>query len=156
MGRVGSYRSLHANSPCSLLQPIVMGKSYRELFIWQESVSVAVEIVALTDALPRPKPYALIDQMQRAAISVPSNIAEGKGRLSEKELRRFLGMARGSLFELHTQLEISRKLNLVEQATYQCLIIRLRKIGSGINNMIRNLNTSIAQQLNSYSPRHDS
>jgi four helix bundle protein len=126
-----------------------MGKSYRDLFIWYESVDVAAAIVAMTDEFPNPKRYALIDQMQRAAISVPSNIAEGKGRLTDKELRHFLGTARGSLFELHTQLEIARKLNLLKPGTYEHLLVRMRKIGSGINNLLKRLNRSIAKQLNS-------
>jgi len=126
-----------------------MGKSYRDLFIWYESVDVAAAIVAMTDEFPSPKRYALIDQMQRAAISVPSNIAEGKGRLTDKELRHFLGNARGSLFELHTQIEIARKLNLLKPGVYEHLLVRMRKIGSGINNLMKRLNRSIAKQLKS-------
>lgn len=126
-----------------------MGKSYRDLFIWSESVEIAADIVAMTEELPRPKPYALIDQMQRASISVPSNIAEGKGRLTAKELRHFLGVARGSLFELQTQLEIARRINLLKPGSYEHLTERMRKVGSGINNLVRKLNSSIAKQLKS-------
>lgn len=121
-----------------------MGKSYCDLFIWQESVDVAAEILAVTSDAARPAPYALADQMQRSAISVPSNIAEGKGRISQKEFRQFLATARGSLFELHTQLEIARRIHLVDPAVYEHLTRRMRKIGSGINNLMKQVNRSIA------------
>ena len=133
-----------------------MGKSYLDLFIWYESVDVAAKIVALTDSFAKPTRYALIDQMQRAAISVPSNIAEGKGRLTDKELRYYLGIARGSLFELHTQLEIARRLNLLDAGSYEHLLARMRKIGSGINNFLRKLNRSTPKRLNSSKIRHAS
>lgn len=126
-----------------------MGKSYRDLFIWYESVAVAATLVTITDEFPRPKCYALIDQIQRAAISVPSNIAEGRGRLTTKEYRHFLGIARGSLFELHTQLEIAQKLKLLKTREYEHLLVRMRKIGSGINNLMKKLNRSITKQLKS-------
>jgi len=124
-----------------------MGKSYRDLFIWSESVEIAADIVMLTDTFPKAQRLALIDQMQRAAISVPSNIAEGKGRLSPREFRRFLAMARGSLFELHTQLEIARRINLLPAVSYEHLPVRMRKVGSGINNLMKKLNSSIAKPL---------
>ena len=133
-----------------------MGKSYRDLFIWSESVEIAADIVMLTDTFPKAQRLALIDQMQRAAISVPSNIAEGKGRISPREFRRFLAMARGSLFELHTQIEIARRINLLPAGSYEHLITRMRQVGSGINNLMKKLNSSIAKQLNSCSKRHAS
>lgn len=133
-----------------------MGQSYRDLFIWRESVEIAADVVAMTDTFPRMQRTALIDQMQRAAISVPSNIAEGKGRISPKEFRRFLAMARGSLFELHTQLEIARRINLLNPGSYEHLTTRMRKVGSGINNLMKKLNRSIAQSLNRSQKRHDS
>jgi S23 ribosomal protein. len=128
-----------------------MGESYRDLFVWRESVEVAASIVTLTDEFPKPKCFALIDQMQRSAISVPSNIAEGKGRLTTRELRHFVCIARGSLFELQTQLEIARKLNLIEPHAYENLLPRMQKIGVGINNWLRKLNLTI---LNTSKPKH--
>jgi four helix bundle protein len=91
-----------------------MKKPYRDLFIWQASVDLAVSVIALTDEFPARQRYVLIDQMQRAAVSVPSNIAEGKGRISQRELRHFLATARGSLYELDTQLEIATRAGLLE------------------------------------------
>ncbi len=80
--------------------------SYRDLVVWQKSMELTEEIYRLVKALPREETYGLSDQMRRAAVSVPSNIAEGHGRNSEKEFIRFLCMAKGSVFELETQIEI--------------------------------------------------
>jgi four helix bundle protein len=71
---------------------------------------MAVEVYRLTEGFPREEIYGLTSQMRRAAVSIPSNIAEGHGRLGPNEYRQFLGVARGSNFELQTQLEIARTL----------------------------------------------
>jgi four helix bundle protein len=117
-----------------------MKKSYRDLYIWQASVDLAARIIELTDAFPMRQRYVLAQQMQRAAISVPSNIAEGKGRLSPKELRHFLATARGSLFELESQIEIARRTGLITQAVYDQLDKQVAQIGTGIHRLIARLN----------------
>ena len=85
-------------------------KSFRDLKVWQRSMEMAVAVYRLTQEFPREEIYGLTSQMRRAAVSVPSNIAEGHGRLGTNEYRQFLGIARGSNFELQTQLEIARVL----------------------------------------------
>lgn len=89
-----------------------MVQSFRDLVVWQRSLQTAVSVYQLTQKFPREETYGLTSQMRRAAVSVPSNIAEGHGRLSTGEYRQFLGVARGSNFELQTQLEIARALGL--------------------------------------------
>ena len=79
---------------------------YSDLIVWQKAMELTDEVYALTRLLPREEMFALADQMRRAAISVPSNIAEGHGRQSEKEFKQFLSIAQGSVFELETQLHI--------------------------------------------------
>lgn len=116
-----------------------MKKPYRDLFIWQASVDLAVDIAALTDDFPARQRFVLVDQMQRAAISVPSNIAEGKGRLSPRELRHFLGTARGSLYELDTQIEIALRTGLIDGTRRADFDKRIAKISSGINHFINGL-----------------
>jgi four helix bundle protein len=116
-----------------------MKRSYRDLFIWQASVELAVIVVALTRDFPRDQRFILTDQMQRSAVSVSSNIAEGKGRLSQRELRHFLGVARGSLFELDTQIEIAARVGLVNQERRADLEHRLAVIGAGIQRLIAKL-----------------
>jgi four helix bundle protein len=87
-----------------------MVQSFRDLAVWQKSIQMAVAVYRLTKEFPREELYGLTSQMRRAAVSVPSNIAEGHGRLGPNEYRQFLGVARGSNFELQTQLEIARAL----------------------------------------------
>lgn len=78
--------------------------------VWQRSIQLAAIIYRVTSGFPKEEIYGLTSQIRRSAVSVPSNIAEGQGRLSTGEFRQFLGMARGSNYELQTQLEIARML----------------------------------------------
>jgi four helix bundle protein len=87
-----------------------MVQSFRDLEVWKKSVQMAVTVYRLTREFPKEETYGLTSQMRRAAVSIPSNIAEGHGRLNTGEYRQFLGIARGSNFELQTQLEIAREL----------------------------------------------
>ncbi len=91
-----------------------MVRSFRDLAVWQKSIQMAVTVYRLTKGFPKDETYGLSSQMKRAAVSIPSNIAEGHGRLNTPEYRQFLGVARGSNFELQTQLEIARKLEIGE------------------------------------------
>ena len=94
----------------------VAAKSFRELVVWQRSIQLATAIYRVTSSFPKDELYGLTSQIRRSAVSVPSNIAEGQGRLSTGEFRQFLGIARGSNFELQTQLEIARTLNFGNSA----------------------------------------
>ena len=87
-----------------------MPKSYKELIVWQKSMKLAEKVYLLVKALPREETYALSDQIRRAAVSIPSNIAEGHARQSQKEFLQFLCIARGSRAELETQLLLAQRL----------------------------------------------
>jgi len=87
-----------------------MGQAFRDLQVWQRAIQLTVAIYRLTQGFPREEVYGLSSQIRRSAVSVPSNIAEGHGRLNSGEFRQFLGIARGSNFEFQTQLEIARTL----------------------------------------------
>ncbi|MFZ0339463.1 MAG: four helix bundle protein [Terracidiphilus sp.] len=87
-----------------------MAKSFRELLVWQKGIQLSVLVCRLSKQFPREETYGLSDQMRRAAVSIPSNIAEGAGRLNTQEYKRYLGVARGSSFELQTQLTIAGEL----------------------------------------------
>ena len=89
---------------------------FRELKVWQKAMELTVEVYSIVKLLPRDEQFVLSDQMRRAVISIPSNIAEGQGRESMKEFIRFLSVARGSLRELSTQLEICERINYLEQS----------------------------------------
>jgi four helix bundle protein len=87
-------------------------QSFRDLQVWQRSMEMTEAIYRLTQGFPREEVFGLTSQLRRAAVSIPSNIAEGQARLNTREFRQFLGTARGSNCELQTQLEIARRLGL--------------------------------------------
>jgi len=84
--------------------------SFKDLRVWQQAIDLALEIYRVTSIFPKHETYGLAQQMRRAAVSIPSNIAEGKGRWSGREFRHFLFNARGSLLELETQIVIADRL----------------------------------------------
>ncbi len=94
-------------------------QSYKDLLIWQKGIDLVKSIYLLCKELPKEEVYGLQSQMKRAAISVPSNIAEGYGRNYTQNYIQFLRMARGSLLELETQLIISKELKLIGCKLYQ-------------------------------------
>ena len=87
-----------------------MKRAHKRLDVWRESMTLATDIYKLTELFPRSEIYGLTSQMRRAAVSVPSNIAEGAARYSDKEFSQFLNIAGGSLSELDTQVEIAANL----------------------------------------------
>ena len=80
-------------------------RNYKDLIVWQKAMDLSVEIYRLVKKLPKEELYCLSDQMRRSAISIPSNIAEGKSRTSQKEFSYFLSIAQGSRSELETQIQ---------------------------------------------------
>jgi four helix bundle protein len=89
-----------------------MAQSFRDLVMWQRSMQLTITVYRLTKDFPRDELYGLTSQIRRAAVSMPSNIAEGLGRLNTGEFKQFLGIARGSNAELQTHLEIARALEM--------------------------------------------
>ena len=79
-----------------------MGRSYQDLIAWKKAMSLVIEIYRVTKGFPKEEIFGLTSQLRRAAVSVPSNIAEGQGRMSQGEFHQFLGQARGSLMEIET------------------------------------------------------
>ena len=121
-----------------------MKRSFRDLFVWQASVDLAVRLVAVSDRLIAARRFALADQLARAACSVPNNIAEGQGRYTSPDRCHFLVVARGSLYEVDTQLEILLRAQLLEDiAQYRDLIA---KIESGLTKMIARLHEAAASR----------
>ena len=90
-------------------------RAYRDLIVWKKSMDLVKEIYKLVKMLPQEERFALSDQMRRAAVSIPSNIAEGYGRNTTKDYARFLGIARGSIYELQTQIHICIMLNFISE-----------------------------------------
>jgi four helix bundle protein len=108
-------------------------KSYRDLIVWQKAMDVADRIYTLAKKLPKEETYALSDQTRRAAVSIPSNIAEGQARNSSKEFARFLAVARGSKAELETQLLLCVKIGYFTESDIAETVFLLEEIGKIIN-----------------------
>jgi len=111
-------------------------KSYRELIVWQKAMDLARRAYALSQGLPKSEAYGLLTQIRRAAVSVPSNIAEGHGRLTDAQFRHFLGNARGSLYELQTQLELALDLGYLDAGLVQELMQRGWEVARLINGLV--------------------
>ena len=113
-----------------------MAGTYHDLRVWQSAMDLTKSIYRATRRFPPEEMYGLSSQMRRAAVSVPSNIAEGKGRSSDKELVQFLSRARGSVYELQTQLEIAESLGYLSSTDQQELSTHASDVGRMLNGMI--------------------
>jgi four helix bundle protein len=116
-----------------------VGSSYRELVVWQKAKALAVRIYKQTETFPRSETYGLTSQLRRAAVSVPSNIAEGQGRLTKGEFQQFLGHSRGSLLELDTQLAIACDLGYLSKYDYEALEHEAYQVLGLINRLLDSL-----------------
>ena len=116
-----------------------MSGTYADLEVWQSAMEFAVRIYRLTKQYPKEEIYSLTAQLRRAAVSVASNIAEGKGRASDRELVQFLCHSRGSLFEIETQLEIGKTLGYGSREEYVLLKSEAAKFGRVLNGLIRSV-----------------
>ena len=116
-----------------------MVQSFRELLVWQRSMQLTAAVYRLSKAFPRDKIYGLSSQIRRSAVSIPSNIAEGQGRLGTGEFRQFLGIARGSNCELLTQLEIAGMLGHCDAKKIEEAEGLSNEVGKMINAILQSL-----------------
>ena len=115
-----------------------MVRGYKELIVWQKAMELVEVVYRLMREFPKEERFRLCDQLGRAVISIPSNIAEGNGRESKTEYARFLGIARGSLYETETQLEIAQRLGYVSDISApQLLITEIRRMLISIMSKLR-------------------
>ena len=114
-------------------------KSYKDLHVWQKSIDLIPEVYQLLKSFPKEENYALSDQIRRALVSIPSNIAEGQARLHLKEFIQFLGISKGSLAELHTLLIVSHRLNYISKEELKRLEMPIEEISKMLNSLIRSL-----------------
>ncbi|HYK08528.1 MAG TPA: four helix bundle protein [Candidatus Eisenbacteria bacterium] len=110
-------------------------KSYKELIVWQKGIDLVKEIYILTSKFPREEIYGLTSQMRRAAISIPSNIAEGSGRKSLKDYAQFYSIAYGSALELETQVIIAKELKFAQMKDYIKVDAVLQEVARMLNFM---------------------
>lgn len=112
----------------------------KELKIWNKAIDIAVDVYKATSSFPVDERFGLTSQSRRAAVSIPSNIAEGAGRNSDKEFAHFLGIANGSSYELQTQLVISNKLDLLDDNLMEDLLTQIDEL--------QKMNYAFQQRLN--------
>jgi four helix bundle protein len=119
-------------------------KGYEQLNVWQKAMDLTVEIYGLTKHFPREELYGITNQMRRAAISIPSNIAEGHSRNSQKEFLNFLSIAKGSNAELFTQLLICERVGYISSSN----IKPIKQLSQEIARMLTSLITRIEASIN--------
>ncbi|MBK9712038.1 MAG: four helix bundle protein [Kouleothrix sp.] len=117
-------------------------KSYRDLEVWQKSVVLTKAVYQATGSFPTQEKFGLVNQMRRAAVSIPSNIAEGHARSSTLEYKRFISIAMGSVAELDTQMIISADLGFLDESARDDLLQQLNDIGR----MLRGLHQALSRR----------
>lgn len=116
-----------------------MSGSYKDLIVWQKAIEIVVFIYEVTDHFPREEQFGLISQMRRSAISIASNIAEGRYRGTRKDYRNFLRIAFGSGAELETQIVVAKKLSKTKHLDYSKIDAPLEEVMKMLNAMIQKL-----------------
>ncbi len=116
-----------------------MAQHYKDLIAWQKAMDLVVEIYATTEQFPSREKFSLTDQIRRAAVSVPSNIAEGQAHYSHREFLHFLRHSRGSLAELETQILITQRVKYIQAAEAEALLKRIDELGRILSGLIRSL-----------------
>ncbi|MBR4804603.1 MAG: four helix bundle protein [Bacteroidales bacterium] len=116
--------------------------SYKDLLVWQKAMEITKEVYLLVKVLPKEETFALSDQIRRAAVSIPSNIAEGQERNSHSEFVRFLYIAQGSRAELETQLMIGNTIGYFDNNNVESLLNNLYELGKMINSLINSIQTN--------------
>ena len=120
--------------------------NYKNLHIWQEGINLARKIYEVTANFPANEKYGIVSQMTRAAVSIPSNIAEGAGRNSKKDFANFLSIAIGSIFELHTQIAICEQIGYINEETTKQLEQQIYTLQQQITTYKQRIDGSASRQ----------
>ena len=127
-------------------------KSFKDLLVWQKGLNIVEEIYELTNSFPSLEKFGLFQQLRRASISVPSNIAEGWGRKHPKSFSNFIKIARGSLFEISTQIEIAKRLCYLNEEKCKRIDEFIDHEGKMLNKLIQSIDNNIKECRESESP----
>lgn len=114
-------------------------RNFRNYEVWNAGVEFSTHVYELTENFPKKELYALCDQLQRASVSIPSNIAEGCSRRSQNEFAHYLEISLGSAYEIETQMEIARKLKYVTEEQYDAIIQEVQSIEKRLTNLINSV-----------------
>jgi four helix bundle protein len=113
--------------------------SYRDLIVWQKAMNLVTEVYSISQSFPSSEMYGLTSQIRRCAVSIPSNIAEGYGRHSTADYRRFLQISVGSLFELQTQIEIAQNLHYISKEIFDTFFEKTKELDRMLCSLITKL-----------------
>lgn len=116
--------------------------SYRDLQVWQKGIVLVTEVYLLTNKFPKEELYALTSQIKRCAVSIPSNIAEGFGRRHKQDYVRFLEISRSSLYELQTQVEISKNIKYLSEDEMNTVLEKCKELEKMLNSFIKTITQS--------------
>jgi four helix bundle protein len=116
---------------------------YRELIVWQKAIGFVKSVYLATNDFPKTEIYCLASQIRRAAISIPSNIAEGQGRSTTRDFLHFLSMSQGSLMEVETQITIAEQLGYLKKEQESALLASAAEIGRLLNGLSNSLNKKL-------------
>ncbi len=116
---------------------------YQDLVVWQKAMSLAKAVYQLTKKFPDDERFGLTSQLRRAVVSIPSNIAEGQGRLTKGEFKQFLGTARGSVFEVETQLLLASDLNYIDPVVSKTTLELSGEVSRMLNGLIKSLENRV-------------
>jgi four helix bundle protein len=119
-----------------------MAQKVEDLMVWQRAIQMNVAVHKLTESFPRQEMYGLTSQLRRAAVSVASNIAEGRGRLNNGEFRQFLGMAQGSNYEVQTQLVIAKEFGFGDGSRLE----RAQKLNDEVGHMLTSFIATVSKK----------
>lgn len=121
-------------------------KNYRDLIAWQKAMDLATAIYRITESFPKKEQYGLTNQLRRAVVSISSNIAEGQGRGATRDFVRFLCMAKGSLQEVQTQVEIAHRLDFIKHEERETVLASSEEVAKLLNGLIRCFQTKESGQ----------
>jgi len=116
--------------------------SYKDLIVWQKAIVLVTEVYSLTRTFPIEEKFGIVNQLNRAVVSIPSNIAEGWGRESSKNYLQFLRISRGSLMEV--EILISKNLNYINNEKFEMITIGIEEVGKILQGLIKNVQQKIS------------
>jgi four helix bundle protein len=116
-----------------------MSHRYQDLKVWTKAMELVRDAYRLTESFPAAERYGLTSQIRRAAVSIPSNIAEGQGRLTKGEFRQFLGQARGSLYEVETQLQLAGALGFMPKDAVAAFLVRSGEVNAMLVSLLSSM-----------------
>ena len=121
-------------------------ESYKDLIVWQKGIELVNDVYAVTKSFPKDELFGLTNQMRRASVSIPANIAEGWGRKSTKNYIQFLRISRGSLFEIETLFVIARNQNYIDEEVKSSVTGKIDELGKMLNKLLHSLDVYIEKK----------